>query len=295
MSLAKGPLGRSVKSSAISIWLIAAGSLCAVAIGQVSGQRSTATSQAEVAAAKTPAYEVVSVRQSKGDSDSARIMAMPDGFSMRNLTLEPLISDAYGVILNEGISGWPRWASSARFDIEAKMDVETADALRKLSAKQQETQRQLMLQAFLSDRFKLKVHRATEVRTTYELVLAKGGSKMQEDNPDTDRDGVKLQEGVRPATDWTIAEGQISGHAMPISVLTDHLQGPVSTIVVDKTGLTKRYDVLLQWDPTGGQNPSSTEPSIFTALQEQLGLQLKPVKTTVEMIVIDHLEMPSEN
>jgi uncharacterized protein (TIGR03435 family) len=251
--------------------------------------------QAEVAAAKAPAYEVVSIRQPKGDQNSAQYLDLPDGFSMKNLTLQSLIPDAYGVIQRDQVAGWPGWALSARFNIEAKMDVEAADALQKLPKQQQEAQRRLMLQSLLADRFKLKVHRATEVRTTYELVLAKGGSKMKEDNPDTDMNGIKLEEGVRPATDWRISDGKISGHAMPISILADHLQGPVDAIVSDKTDLTVRYDVVLHWDPTDGQNPNSTEPSIFTALQEQLGLQLKPTKTTVEIIVIDHLDMPSQN
>src|ERR1017187_28316 len=152
-----------------------------------------------------------------------------------------------------------------------------------------------MLQALLADRFKLKVHHATEVRTAYELALAKGGPKMKEDNPDSDLDGIKLQEGVRPSTDWTIWDGKISGHAMPISILLSQLQGAVDAIVVDKTGLTRRYDVVLHWDPTDGRNPNSTDPSIFTAVKEQLGLRLQPTKTTVDPIVIDHLEMPSEN
>jgi uncharacterized protein (TIGR03435 family) len=82
---------------------------------------------------------------------------------------------------------------------------------------------------------------------------------------------------------------------MPISILADHSQGPVAGIIVDKTGLTERYDVVLRWDAGDKQGQDSTEPSIFAALQQQLGLQFKPTKSTVETIVIDHLEMPSEN
>ena len=296
MSLAKGSLGRSVKNSLkSSIRAIVAGALCAAAIGQVNGQSNTTISQAEAGVAKTPAYDVVSIRRPKGDPESGGIGDLPDGFRMRNLTLKSLISDAYGIVRDDQISGWPGWAASARFDIEAKMDVETADALHKLSRQQQEVQRQLMLQSLLADRFKLKVHRATTVQTTYELVLAKGGLKMKEDNPNTDLDGNKWQEGVRPSTDWSTSVRKISGHAMPISVLAAHLQGAVDAIIVDKTGLTGRYDVVLQWDPAEKQGPDSTESSIFTALQDQLGLRLKPTKTTLETLVIDHLEMPSEN
>jgi uncharacterized protein (TIGR03435 family) len=296
MCLAKVSLGRSVKGSLkSSILAIVAGALCAAAIGQVNGQSNTTISQAEAGVAKTPAYDVVSIRRPKGDPESGGIGDLPDGFRMRNLTLKSLISDAYGIVRDDQISGWPGWAASARFDIEAKMDVETVDALHKLSRQQQEVQRQLMLQSLLADRFKLKVHRATTVRTTYELVLAKGGLKMKEDNPPSDRDGIKWQEGVSPSTDWMMSDGKISGHAMPISILADHLPDWVHSEIVDKTGLTGRYDVVLTWDPKDEPAPNSTEPSLFTALEEQLGLRLIPTRATVETLVIDHLEMPSEN
>lgn len=266
--------------------------LCATTAVLAAGQSTPTISSADVALAKASTYEVVSIKQLKGDPKSVRFEFLPDGFWMQGLTLESLIPDAYGVDRNR-VSGWPGWAISARFDIMAKMDREMADALRKLPKEQQAAQRQLMLQSLLADRLKLKVHRATEVRTTYELVLAKGVPKLKEDNPATDRDANPWQEGVRPATDWTISDGKITGHAMPISILAEHLQDAVNSVIVDKTGLSGRYDVSLHWDPA--DKPDSTEPSIFTALEEQLGLHLKPVKTTVETVVIDHLEMPSEN
>jgi uncharacterized protein (TIGR03435 family) len=259
----------------------------------MNGQGGAAPAQAEGGAAQAFKYEVVSIRQVKGDPKAVQLLNLPDGFSMKGLTLDSVIPDAYGIYHDDRVSGWPGWATSVRFDIEAKMDEVTADALRKLPKEQQAAQRQAMLQSLLEDRFKLKVHRLSEVRTTYELVLAKGGLKMKEDSPSADKDGNKWQEGVTPSTDWMIADGKITGHAMPISVLADHLQAWVHSTIVDKTGLTKRYDVMLQWDPR--DDPASTEPSLFAALEEQVGLHLKPAKTTVEMIVIDHLEMPSEN
>jgi uncharacterized protein (TIGR03435 family) len=282
-----------MKSSLRAIVSIA---LCLLPFGSLNGQTNTSPPQSQGAIAKTPSYEIIVVKKWKGDPNLGGIGDLPDGFFMTNLTLEPLITTAYGIEQNDQVTGWPGWARSIRFDITAKMDTETADALQKLPKAQREAQRQLMLQALLVDRFKLKVHHAAEVRTTYELVVAKGGPKMKEDNPATDMEGNKFQEGVRPSTDWMISDGKISGHAMTISILASHLQGgAVDGIVVDKTGLTRRYDVLLHWDATDGRNPNSTEPSIFTALQEQLGLRLQPTKTTVDTIVIDHLEMPSEN
>jgi uncharacterized protein (TIGR03435 family) len=264
------------------------------AAAQVNGQSNTATGQVEAGATYPLAYDVVSIRQVDGEPQSGGIGDLPDGFSMRNLTLASLIPSAYGVRDDE-ISGWPKWAVSVRFDIEAKIDAETADALHKLPREQQEVQRELMVQSLLAGRFKLKVHRSTEVRTAYELVLAKGGLKMKENHQTTDMDGNRGQEGVRPSTDWSISYGKISGHAMPISILAGHLQGAVDSIIVDKTGLTGRYDVFLHWNPSDKQGSDATEPSFFTALEEQLGLRLKPTKIEVATIVIDHLERPSPN
>ena len=263
-------------------------------IAQAKSQSSSASAPSEAAAAHPPSYEVVSIREVKNAPPMAAFGDTPDGFSMRNLTLEPLISEAYD-LREDQVSGWPKWATSMRFDIEAKMDAEHAAAMQKLPREQQQIQRQLMLQALLADRFQLKVHPATAMRTNYELVLAKSGLKMKKNDSPTDMDGKPWQEGVRPATDWQIYEGKITGHAMPIFVLADHLGGAVDSTVVDKTGLAGRYDVLLHWNPSDMQNSDSTEPSLFSAIEEQLGLQLKPVKTAVNTIVIDRLEMPSPN
>lgn len=145
--------------------MVVAGALCAAMAGQSNVRVGTALSQAEGGAARTFKYEVVSIRELKGDPKSVRFEYLPDGFSIKGLTLRSLIPDAYGVIQDDQVSGWPGWATSTQFDIEAKMDVETADALRKLPKEQQAVQRQLMMQSLLAERFKLKVHRGTEVRT----------------------------------------------------------------------------------------------------------------------------------
>jgi uncharacterized protein (TIGR03435 family) len=238
---------------------------------------------------------VVSVRRTKGDPQRGGIGDTPDGFSMADLPLESAVMGAYGIERQELVKGLPGWAMSVRFDIEAKMDEETADALRKLPKQEQDAQRQLMLQALLGDRFKLKVHRGTEIDSSYELTVAKGGSRMKEDNVPESVDGSKSQEGERHSTDWMISDGKISGHAMPVSILAGHLPAWVGGPIVDKTGLTGSYDVLLQWDPNVVPDPNSNVPGLFAALEEQLGLHLKPTKTTVDTIVIDRLERPSEN
>ena len=143
-----------------------------------SGQSTSIPPQAEAGTSTpSPAYDVVVIKPVKGEPTSGGYGDLPDGFAMRGLPLKVLITEAYG-LRNDQLSGAPGWASSLRFDIEAKMDPEASVALHKLPKQQQEVQRRLMLQSLLAERFKLQVHSKTEVRTTYELVLAKNGPKM---------------------------------------------------------------------------------------------------------------------
>jgi len=293
--------GTDVAHVSLECWLkrplraILAFTLYASAITVASAQNTPTPSRAGDPVAKVLVYDVVSIRQPKGDPNAGGLRYTPDGFTMINLSLRSLIPDAYGAIRDDQVTGWPGWAAFARFDIEAKMDPETADAFQRLPHQQHDAQRQLMMQSLLVDRFKLKVRRGTETRTTYELVLAKGGSRLKEDAPKSDQAAGLPPEGVHPVVDWRIADGSITGHAMPISTLAFHLQGAVDGIVAGKTGLNGFYDIALKWDPRDERDPASTGPSVFSALEEQLGLHLKPTRTIVETIVIDHLEMPSED
>jgi uncharacterized protein (TIGR03435 family) len=271
--------------------------LCFVlgAAPQQNRQSSASTPHAETQTpTPLPAYDIVSIKPVKGEPTSGGYGDHINGFSMRGLVLKALISEAFG-LRDDEVSGGPGWVSSLPFDIEAKLDPETAAALRNLPKQQQEIQRRLMLQALLADRFQLQAHRATELRTAYDLVLAKSGPKMKENNAPTDTAGRKWQEGVRPSTDWSYASGRISGHAEPMSILTHQLGNATGSVVVDKTGLTGRYDVLLHWDPLDPPPQDSTEPSLFPALEEELGLRLKATKTVAQKLIIDHIEMPSPN
>jgi uncharacterized protein (TIGR03435 family) len=268
---------------------------CILAITVCGSSQSIPTPQSQAGAPTSlPAYDVVSIKPVKGEPTSGGYGDRLDGFWMRGLSLKALITEAYD-LRDDELSGGPGWVSSLPFDIEAKMDSDVAIALNKLPKQQQNVQRRLMLQSLLTDRFKLQFRRTTGLRTTYELVLAKNGPKMKENNASTDMDGKKWQQGVTPRTDWSSADGRISGHAEPISILRSQLENAVGGIVADKTGLTGRYDVLLRWDPSDSPGSDSTEPSLFPALEEQLGLQLKPTKTEIQNLVIDHLELPSPN
>ena len=153
-----------------------------------------------------------------------------------------------------------------------------------------------MLQTLLADRFHLVAHRETREESIYQLVVAKGGPKLKE------ADGSQ-----NPSE--RVGRGTITGTAAQISQLVKPLSQQLGRNIVDRTGLTGRYDFTLQWtlepgqlrgpgDPPPPLNPTLPDPegtNIFTALQEQLGLKLESGKGTVDFLVIDRAEPPSEN
>jgi uncharacterized protein (TIGR03435 family) len=169
-----------------------------------------------------------------------------------------------------------------------------------------------MLRPALADRFKLKVHTETKQLPVYKIVLAKGGSKLKEATAgDTYANGIKGPDGVGRPGMMRFGPGQLTAQAVPMTSLTNMLSQQLHRTVLDKTGLTGKYDLELNWTPDQGADPmfkgpegspqrgdaapDSSGPSIFTALQEQLGLKLQSAKGPVETLVIDHVEMPSEN
>jgi len=305
--------GRSVRKLNFTrslLVLLLAGSL-AVAMPSVLGQTAAApggAAQPDVTAdVKVPAFDVVSVKPNKSNSGMVRVMGKPDGYAASNVSLKMLIQGAYG-IREDLISGAPSWADSARFDIDAKVAGSDIDALKKLSPEQ----RRLLLQPLLADRFKLKIHTETKQLPVYELVLAKGGSKLKEATAgDTYANGIKGPDGVGRGGMMRFGPGQLTAQAVPLTTLANMLSQQLHRTVLDKTGLTGKYDLELTWTPEQGADPmfkgaegspqrgdaapDSSGPSIFTALQEQLGLRLQSAKGPVETLVIDHVEMPSEN
>src|SRR6266576_3587722 len=292
-----------------ALGLIAVGS--PVVFGLLHATQSRAQSQAT--AATSPVYDVASIKPNKSGTNMIRLMFSPGGLSATNGTLQMLINAAYSVENNQ-ISGAPNWVNSERYDIEAKMDTSTADELRKLGEDERRVERQRMLQALLADRFKLTIHRETKELPTYALVVAKDGAKFQEAKPgDTYPNGIKGPDGHAGAGMMFMGREGLTAQGIPIADLVRHLSRQLGRTVVDKTGLTGKYDFNLKWAPderqapmfkgtegsqlgTGGTSaPESSGPSIFTAIQEQLGLKLESEKGPVDILVIDHVERPSEN
>ena len=243
-----------------------------------------------------PAFDVVSVKPTQTAADGAPIESPQngDGITMRNVTTHEMIDYAYSFHHPELVSGLPEWAKTKNYDLAAKVTDANLAAFRKLN----QEQRRQMLQAVLAERFQLKVHREPKQAPIYALVVGKKGVKMKESQDRTS---------VTTGTLLPTAKG-ITGKAVQMATLALMLSRlDLGREVVDRTGLTGRYDFTLRCAPTeamrpvinGQMQPISEEdvalPSIFTALQEQLGLKLEPTKGSIEGLVIDHIEQPSEN
>jgi uncharacterized protein (TIGR03435 family) len=261
--------------------------------------------QVAAATASVPSYDAVSIKPHKDDgSGMMRIMINmgADRFAGTNVSLKMMLRQAYNLTTEDQIVGLTGAMDSAHFDVEAKMDAETVEAQKKLSKDDRNEQQRLMMQAMLADRFKLKVHHETRELSMYDLVIAKGGFKLKDADPNaTYENGIKGPDGKAHPGMMRMGMGDLTAQAVAIPGLANFLAQQLHKQVHDKTGLTGKYDIELKWQPdempaesheaTGGE----VRPSLFTALQEQLGLKLDAVKGPVDTIVVDHVELPSEN
>jgi len=293
--------------------LVLAGTIVLVQVGlpaQTSAAASGSAPKADTSSTSLPAFEVVSIKPNKSDSMMSRIMMTPDGISVTGMPLHMLLREALGVSDNQ-LVGEPGWVSSDRFDIEGKVAAEDAPKLKTLTPQQRWT---MFLPIFV-DRFGLKFHHETKDLTQFVLVIAKGGPKLQEAKEgDTYENGMKTPDGrTAGAGMMRMSPGEVTGQAVPLDQLLRYLSFQFHSTVINKTGLTGRYDIHLKWAPDetsgpmfkspdgaqpGSDNsapPAPTGPSIFTALQEQLGLKIESQKQPADVIVIDHIETPSPN
>jgi uncharacterized protein (TIGR03435 family) len=225
-----------------------------------------------------------------------------DHYSATGVSLKMLVQSAYNLKVEEQISGLSGPLVDARFDFEAKVDEETLAALKSMSSEERSEQRRLMLQAALEDRFKVKVHSEKKEFPIYALVVTKGGSKLKAAVPgDAYPNGMKGLDGIGHGDSIFSNNGTLTGQGISMTRLAEYLGALLHRMVEDRTGLTGKFDFTMQSTPedrrAGAEDngAASSAPSIFTALQEQLGLKLEPSKGLVETIVVDHAEMPSEN
>jgi bla regulator protein blaR1 len=273
-----------------------------------------------------PAFEVATIKPSKPDEAKNQMMGTRDGYySAKHMSFRELVKIAYQVNLDDQLVGASGWMDREYFDIDAKAGEPEIATMRRLGVAVSMEQFRLMLQSLLEDRFRLKVSSRVQDLPAYALVVARGGPKLKQVAvppaytgavvpPPPPPPPISPVNGAAP----TLAEpphlpgirktgpNQVTVTGSRMSWFADWLlhQGELGNrLVVDKTGLLGNYDFELNGIQLGPETISGPAPappddstiSIFTALQEQLGLKLIPTKAAVEALVIDHAEQPSAN
>jgi uncharacterized protein (TIGR03435 family) len=229
---------------------------------------------------RAPVFEVASVKPSKPGSRFSIVRSPGGRLTVTNATLRMLVKAAYH-LKDYQLSGGLNWVDSERFDIVAKPEG-GGDEIAP------------MLRSLLADRFKLTVRRETKELPVYALVPARNGPKLRDAKTGDSNTG------------GTIGRGHLTGHKMSIPELADVLSGSLDRTVLDRTGIQGVFDIELEWTPDVGQqggdgrgntepSPDPSGPSIFAALQRQLGLRLEAQKGPVEVVVIDSASKPPEN
>ena len=222
-------------------------------------------------------FEVASVKPIITDSGTSGIKTGHGRLDAKNVTLKRCIMSAYGVGPHQ-VSGGPDWLESDRFEISAKADKPTNDDAVLMA----------MLQALLAERFKLVFHRETRTLRALVLEAAKNGPKLE-----------KAEAGEPGTNTSRINTGlSIDAHNTDMDLFAKVLAREMDLPVVNHTNLQGIFNFKLHWTPDNARpadGGAAQEASIFTALQEQLGLRLRTAKAPVEILVIDHVETPSEN
>lgn len=228
-------------------------------------------------AAQSSSFEAASIKPYNAGPGPSSMRITAGHVSMQNVSLKKMILNAYGIPDDRryAVIG-PDWLENESFDLEATFPADTP-----------QTQIRPMLQGFLTSRFKMTSHKDTRQLPNYTLVVAKGGAKIKPDEPGQAQTGGGM--GNFTATKLTMAH------------FTDLLARVAGLPVVDGTGLPGVYTFTLKWDPAASLTVStdstpSSGSSIFTALEEQLGLHLQSGRGPVDVVVIDSMEkMPTEN
>lgn len=241
-------------------------------------------------------FEVASVKPNKSGDTSGFIQRRPGGsFSVGNQTMQTLILFAYG-IQGFQLVGAPDWMTTERFDIVARASADIPPT--PFGGISPEA---LMLRSLLEDRFRLSAHRETRDLPIYALVVARAdgrpGPRLRRPTSDF---CTRRFEAAAKGTDLPVPAGTVCGiqggsnelaaGAFPMTEFVRFLAARTGRVVVDRTGLAGGWDFDLKWSPPNTPNPDPDRPSIFTALQEQLGLRLDATTGPVEVLVIDRLE-----
>ncbi len=256
--------------------------------------------------AQSPKFDVATIKPAAPGAFGSYVRPMPGGHaSIVNMTLKMLVQIAYGVQAFQ-VTGGPAWADAIHYDVEAKPDTpgKPSDV-------------RPMLQALLADRFRLVVHRETKELPVYALVLARKDGNLGPGMKESKEGGCTPGEpgrvptpvgpGIRPTCGAVLmGPGVLTGVSVEPSKMVPALSRILGRTVIDKTGLSTKYDIKLEYTPDenhlamlpppeGPPTADSSGPSLLTALREQLGLKLESQRGPVQILVIDRAEKPSEN
>jgi uncharacterized protein (TIGR03435 family) len=273
------------------------------------------------------AFEVASIKPNNSGDGRVFAQTQPGRMTMTNVTLKLLIRQAYQ-LQDFQITGGPGWIAADHFDINAKMPEGYQPTPGPPNPAAGPTPIQLMMRALLADRFKLAVHNETKDSSIYALVVARSDGKLgpQIKKSETDCEAMMAaargrgrgamppppappQPGESIPCGMRIGPGTMAMGGFPLSNFAQSLGMFAGRIVLDRTGLTGNYDITLTWTPDQMPRPAGdgpppqingvavdpNGPSLFTAVQEQLGLKLDSQRGPVETLVIDRAEKPVED
>jgi len=248
---------------------------------------------AVVSTAQLPNFEVASIRPNKSGEANWTWGLKPGGrFTGENMPVKGMILAAFRLKRFE-VSGAPAWTDSERYDIIAKADNNASF-----------NEAMFMLQGLLADRFKLQYHRTEKETSVFALLPARGGPSVTATKPGScvppnyDKKAQGAPQGDLKFCGWRVRGGEIEGTGVSMSEFADTLSAQMDRPVIDRTGIRGNVDVHLAWTPDGDTadtNGDPIGPSLFTAIEQQMGLRLESSKGLVKMLVIDHIDRPSEN
>lgn len=229
-----------------------------------------------VAAQSRPAYEVASIKVNRSGITGSSIGSGPSGFRAQNATLRELIREAYDV-QDVQVIGGPGWVGLDRYDVLAKVEGNTTGEARGQ-----------MLQALLAERFNLVVRNEPRDLEVYRLVVARKDGRL---GP-----GLRLsacESEPPPCGNSQSSNGELNARGISLARLGIVLTRSLKQVTIDSTGLTGKYDMTLKFAPDTALD--ADRPSIFTALQEQLGLKLERGRAPVPVITIVSVDHPTED
>jgi uncharacterized protein (TIGR03435 family) len=256
-----------------------------------------------------PTFEVATIKASSPEETRSAMgfSAGGRGFTANGATVRDLIQEAYNVKSANQIEGASGWMTTEKFDIEARMDDSEVALLATQSMEEKIRQVRLMVQSLLAERCGLKLTESTRESSFFLLLPARGGPKLKPAAMVAASGDTAAHPASGPTVQWK-GPGRVEATGVSMGTLAEWISRlpelgaeggfTVGDLVIDKTGLTGMYDWTLTWEPDAEVQArdaigGGAGPSLFTALQEQLGLRLEKTKGQVEVLVIDRVTRPS--